>query len=110
MHRGVEPKGPKRLMIASERRKPGTFPNLPKKWRWLPSKRIIAITPAIGMIAAVKINPKEAKSVLSPENWPTAKGKTMFPAPKNMEKRASPIERDLDLKIFFIISSFAKSF
>jgi hypothetical protein len=57
----------------------------------------------MGITAAVRSSPIIAYMFLSPDCNPTAKGKIMFPAPKNMENRARPIARDWDFKMRFII-------
>src|SRR5690242_15469352 len=67
----------------------------------------MATTPMVGITAAVSINPRVATRFLSWAACPTASGKIMLPAPKNMENIARPMANDDDLNKFFTRATFS---
>ena len=64
-------------------------------------------SPEKGIKTDVRIRPKSAVNSPFPKEVPIIRGKVIFPAPKNIEKRANPTETEG--KIFLCMDFFIKS-
>ena len=104
MHRASTPKGPIKDRAMRGNQKTAGRPILPKKVLVHPLNRHMAKTPRKGTRTPVRKIPRAPRLKCPWLVFPTTRGNTRFPEPKNIENSARPV--DITKRFFFIRGNY----